>query len=298
MSHNLKQWILVTRPWSFPASGMPALVAVAFAFHQYKNHLVADINWLNATLAIIGAVVFQTAGNLISDYYDYVNKVDRKESYGSNRMVIDGIFKPKTVLKYGLSFLTIGCSIGIYLCAQSSIYLLIFGLIGALGTLFYYKLKYNALGDLLIFLIFGLLIGPGTYYVTTNILSYESILISMPLGLLIVAILHANNTRDIMHDKQIGIKTSAMLFGIKGSKIKYALLLILSYIILIILILIKILPYSCLSVLLTLPFAIKNIMLMNSFSEKRPINILRLDAKTSQLVLLFAILLSISIFVF
>ncbi|MDR2083602.1 MAG: prenyltransferase [Bacteroidales bacterium] len=298
MRHTLKQWILVTRPWSFPAATMPVLVAFSFAFHQYKNNIISDINCIDAILAFLGAMFFQAAGNLISDYYDFINNVDRKESFGSNRMVIDGIFEAKTVLKYGLILLLVGCIIGIYLCFQSGIYLLFIGLAGVVGTLFYYKLKYRALGDFLIFLIFGLMIGLGSYYVITRILSYEILFVSVPLGLLITAILHANNTRDMIHDKQIGIKTSAILLGIKGAKIKYALLLILSYVIVIILIMMKIVPYSCLSVLLTLPLAIRNIIQMSKFSDKSPEIIMSLDSKTAQLVLAFAILFSISNFVF
>jgi len=298
MRHTLKEWILVTRPWSFPASVTPVIVSLSFAFYQSKNNIAIDINWLNAALAFLGALIFHAAGNLISDYYDFINKVDRKESYGSNRMVIDGIFEAKTVLKYGLALLILGSAIGFYLYFRSGIYLLLIGLVGVLGTLFYYKGKYNALGDFVIFIVFGLMVGVGAYYAITSTIGCEIWLVSVPLGLLITAILHANNSRDIMHDKAIGIKTPAIIFGIRGSKIEYALLLIFSYIVVIVLIFLKILPYANFSVLLTLPLAIKHIVQMNKLAENSHEVIFGLDAKTAQLVLLFAVVWSISNFIF
>lgn len=294
MKHSLKQWIFFTRPWSFPASIMPAIIAVSFVYHQYKYNLIANVNWFNGILAIIGVIIFHSSGNIISDYYDFVNKVDRKESYGSNRLIIDGVFDAKVARNFGFVMLAIGCVIGLYICFNSGYYLLLIGFVGVVASMFYYKFKYRALGDLLIFIVFGLLVAFGTYYVMTNVLSWEILLISTPVGLLITAILHANNTRDMLHDNQAGIKTSAMLLGVKGSKIKYSLLTILCYLTVVALILVKILPYTCLFVFLTLPLAIKNMQIMSRFSNDNNLKIMNLDAKTAQLVLVFAIILSLS----
>ena len=78
MKKTLKNWIIATRPWSFPASTMPSLVAVSYVF--YVNKIAPmDVNWWFGVLAFFGAAMFQAAGNLISDFYDFKFGVDRKE---------------------------------------------------------------------------------------------------------------------------------------------------------------------------------------------------------------------------
>jgi 1,4-dihydroxy-2-naphthoate octaprenyltransferase len=252
MSPKTKDWIIAARPWSFPASTMPALIAVSYAFYV-KSNIQLDANWLYGILAILGAAVFQASGNLISDYFDYKFKVDRAETYGSSRMLVDGVFKPKTILYYGLALLTTGSIIGLYLLLNTSVNLLWIGAIGVLATYFYYKLKYNALGDVTIFVIYGLLISLGAYLVVTNMLSWQILLIGAAPGFLIVNILHANNTRDIKHDGEALIKTQAMLLGVKNSIYQYIILGIGAYIIIVMAVVFGILHPLSLIVFLTFP---------------------------------------------
>lgn len=97
---------------------------------------------------------FSGFGNLISDYFDYLHHVDRKETFGSSRMLVNKVFTPKTFLYFGLTLLLAGSLIGLYLLLNTSENLFWIGAIGVLSTYFYYKLKYNALGDILQFLLF------------------------------------------------------------------------------------------------------------------------------------------------
>lgn len=294
MQNTFKQYLIAARPWALPASTMPALVAISYVF--LIRHELLNINWWYGVLALFGAAIFQTAGNLISDYFDYKYGVDRTETFGSSRMLVDKVFSPKTILRYGLILLLIGCLIGIYFLFNTSYNLLGIGLIGVFCTFFYYKLKFNALGDLTIFIIYGQLIALGTYLVMTNQLRGNILLISASLGFLIINILHANNTRDIKHDGEANIKTQAMVLGVKKSITQYILLSYGAYFIILLCVVLGILHWLSLIVFITLPVLLKNIKVMKTAQVEKPELIKDMDAATAQLVMMFSLLLAISNF--
>jgi 1,4-dihydroxy-2-naphthoate octaprenyltransferase len=297
MKPTFKQWILAFRPWSFPASTMPALAAITYLYFRQQTAAGDDgviIHWANGWLALLGAVLLHAAGNLISDYFDYKYRVDRKESFGSSRMLVDGVFTPAMIFYYGLLFLGAGSLIGIHLFFNSGWNLLWIGLAGVLGAYFYYKLKYMALGDLLIFVIYGQLIALGTAYVLIHRLDVHVLLLSAPIGLLIVSILHANNTRDILHDGKAHIQTLSMRMGVGGAKIYYTLLVCGSYLMILLLVVFGVIHPFCLSVFVTLPLALKNVKQMQTATIEQLERIKDLDAASAQLVLLFSLLITAS----
>lgn len=296
MNGKVKNIILAMRPWSFPASTMPALLTISYVFFE-RNNIGTTINWWFGVLAFFGAAIFQASGNLIGDYYDFKYHVDRKESFGSSRMLVDGIFQPKFILRFGLLLLLAGILLGLYLCYQTGIDLLWIGLIGAAATFFYYKLKFAALGDLTIFIIYGPLIGLGTAYVMTGELMWMTLILNIPVAFLVVNILHANNTRDIRDDGKANIKTQAMLLGIKGAKMQYLILTIGAYVGVILMVVFKMIHPLTLIVLLTFPIALKNIRQMQTAEIEKPEKIQNLDAQTAQLVLIFSLLFSGSNFI-
>jgi len=175
--------------------------------------------------------------------------------------------------------------------------LLWIGMIGVLGTYFYYKFKSIALGDLLIFIIYGPLIGLGTAFVMTNDLIWEVLLLNVPVAMLVVNILHANNTRDIKYDGMANIKTQAMLLGVKGSKVQYVVLALGAYIMLILMNAIEMVHPVTLLTLLTVPVALKNIRIMMKADIEKPELIKDLDGMSAQLVMMFALLFSILNFI-
>lgn len=296
MKHPFKDWLIAARPWALPASTMPALIAISYVFYT-KGNLNIEINWWFGVLALIGAAVFQTSGNLISDYFDFNYNVDRKESFGSSRMLVEKVFQPKEILNFGLIMLLIGSGIGLFLWLNTSVQLLWIGLLGVVGTYFYYKLKYMALGDLTIMIVFGWLISLGVFLVMTNQLEWKLLLISSSVGFLIVNILHANNMRDIKHDGEANIKTQAMLLGIKKSIAQYVILGYSAYLIIILSVILGFLHPLSLIVLLSLPILLKNVKEIRSASVDKPESIKDMDGKSAQLVMIFSLLLSISNFV-
>lgn len=288
---HIKNYLIAAHPWSFPASAMPALIAFTFVFYFYQTDVYTTVNWVNGVLAVVGAVIFHASGNIMGDYYDYVNGVDGEEKTGPIRLLVTGYFKPKTILMYGLAVLAGGIILGIYLMLHSGLPLLFIGLLGILCSVFYYKLKYIALGELVIFISFSQLIGLGVVYAMTSQLVWSSLLVVAPAGLLVVSILHANNTRDLVLDKKAGIKTQAIILGIDGSKILYQTLMLAPYILIAIIVNLQLLhPYSF-AVLLSFPLALKSIKKMKQVRLDSLHDIKTLDVDTSKLVAIFSILL-------
>lgn len=165
-----------------------------------------------------------------------------------------------------------------------------FGAIIFYATL-YYKFKYVALGDLLVFICCGLSISLGVAYVMTGQLLWSVLLVITPVELLIVAILHASNTRDMLQDKDAGIRTQAMNLGLEGSQISYQTMLLAAYLLIAIMVMIQVLSSWTFLVLLSFPLAIKNIKQMKKATVD-DLGIIRfLDTHTAQLVLLFSLLM-------
>jgi len=271
---------------------MPAIVAISYLF--FKQSEFVSINWYYGVLALFGAVIFQASGNSISDYFDFKFNVDTKESLGTNRLLVDGVFPPKVALRFGLILLTAGSLLGLFLLFHSGWDLLWIGIIGVFGASFYCEMKYRALGDLLIFIIYGPLIGLGTAYVMTGTLIWTIVLITIPVAFLVVNILHANNTRDIRDDRKANIKTQAILLGEKGSKIQYLVLGLGAYIGIALLVAFGFYHPLTLSVFITLPITLKNIKQMQTAQIDKPERINNLDEHSAKLVMAFGIILSLS----
>jgi len=295
MKHTLKEWFMVTRPWGYALSIMPAALAVAYVF--FENSVTPlDVNWWYGILAVIASPILQAGGNMMSDYYDYKNNVDRKETYGSSRMLVNKQFEPREVYWFSISMMVIGNIIGIYLLLNTSWHLLWIGLAGIIGSYFYFFMKYRALGDLNIFIIYGQLISLGTYLVMTNALSWKMLLVAAAPGFLIVNVLHANNTRDIKHDSVAKIKTAAMLLGIKGSIIYYTVFTYGAYLLIGLCVVFGIQHWATLIIFISFPMALKLIKQMRTADKEKPENIQRLDEGTAQLVMVYMLLLVIGNF--
>lgn len=295
MKHTLKEWFMVTRPWGYALSIMPAALAVAYVF--FENSVTPlDVNWWYGILAVIASPILQAGGNMMSDYYDYKNNVDRKETYGSSRMLVNKQFEPREVYWFSISMMVIGNIIGIYLLLNTSWHLLWIGLAGIIGSYFYFFMKYRALGDLNIFIIYGQLISLGTYLVMTNMLSWKMLLVAAAPGFLIVNVLHANNTRDIKHDSVAKIKTAAMHLGIKGSIIYYTVFTYGAYLLIGLCVVFGIQHWATLIIFISFPMALKLIKQMRTADKEKPENIQRLDEGTAQLVMVYMLLLVIGNF--
>lgn len=205
----------------------------------------------------------------------------------------------KLVRKGGIICLMAGCLIGLFLSYERGAMILLFGIIGALLGYSYtgkpFALKYKGLGAPLVFVLFGPLMVIGSYYVQIQQISLPPLYISIPVGLLTTAILHANDIRDILHDKKAGIKTLSILIGEKYAKIIYYGLLGLAYVLVILLSVAGILPYWSLLCFLTLPVAFQNIKVLSG-NSKDTLGLISLDKTTAKLQAQFGLILIVSLF--
>ncbi|APC39019.1 1,4-dihydroxy-2-naphthoate octaprenyltransferase [Clostridium estertheticum] len=292
ISGNVKTWLRAIRPFSFTGSVIPVTIGAILAIKHNNFQFGYFI------LSIVAILLLHTSVNLLSDHDDYENKVDTKDSYGSSGVILENLLSSKQIFRCGILCLILGSLIGLFLSYEKGVFILILGLIGALGGYSYtgkpLMLKYKGLGAPLVFLLFGPLMVIGSYYVQTKCISAAVILISIPVGLLTTAILHANDIRDIHHDKNAGIKTLSMLVGKNNAKKLYYGMLILSYVSLIIMIFFGVLPLPSLLCLITLPIAFSNSKTLYN-SNVSVSGLITLDKSTGKLQAQFGILLIFSI---
>ncbi len=286
--HSLKDWLVAVRPWSFPASAMPVAVTLAFLYWMQQ-----DVNWTNGVWALLNIIVFHAAGNTWSDYFDYKHRVDREDTHGV-RTLTGGLFRPQEIFRLSLSLLVVALVAGIGLLVRTGLPLLYIGIGGAACTLLYPALKYRALGDVVIFVAYALLPMLGTAYVATGVMDWTTMWAGVPVGLITVAILHANNTRDITTDVRADIRTLAMTVGAQASMAVYYVEVLFPFVWIAGCAAAGIFPWWTLLVLPALVPAVGNVRLMSSYSVRGMEGISRLDELTAKLQLLFSLLLTLS----
>ncbi len=210
------------RPWSFPASVMPFLLGSVAA-----GTTAAPFDLPNFLLALLALLCLHGAANILSDLFDFRKGLDRQITPTSGALV-RGLLTRKQMAIWGLLLAGAGSAIGGWLAFSITPAILWLGLVGILIGGGYTWLKYHALGDVAVFANFALLGALGGWLVQTARFSWLPMRWSIPLGLLITAILHANNWRDMAGDQQCGIQTVALRIGNPAAAHYYRLLLLLA----------------------------------------------------------------------
>lgn len=293
---GLRDWIVATRPWSFPASVMPILIMWGFLFYGMCRGYLA-VSWLNALLCMPLLVIVHAGGNMVSDYYDYKHKVDLPGGPNGVTWIFDSIFRPKEILWYGVILILTGTGIGIVLLCRSSWEGIWIGIAGLLLAFGYFWMKGHWLGDLNILCSFALLPAIGNMFVSTGQYHWEAMLCILPLGLLTVSILHANNTRDIGNDRRAGLDTISISLGGKAGKKIYLFETVMPYALTLLCCLLLGQPWTLLLVVLTLPIAIRNDKTMMAADDNMEGQIPTLDKSSAQLQMLFGLLYAAGYFI-
>lgn len=287
--HTIKEWLLATRPWSFPASAMPILVTMMFLWSKG-----IELSWGLGFMALVNIILVHAAGNVWSDYHDYKKGVDAEDTYGV-RILTDKLFTPKEVLTLSITLQVLAVAMGLLMVYLTGITLLWFGLAGIALSLLYPPLKYAALGDLVIMACYALLPMLGTTFICSGDIVPEVLWLAVPVGSITVAILHANNTRDIETDGRARIHTFAMLTSRRFALGMYVFELVLPYIWLPAIVLIGLISPWTLLTLITLPIAICNCRKMLSYHTGGIKAIANLDEATAKLQLAFSLTLAIGL---
>lgn len=290
-ARTVRMWLAAVRPFSFTASVVPVLLGTAVAGGQgfFSSGLLL--------LTLVAAVAIQGAANLFSDYFDFRGGYDTPESYGSSGVLVRGILQPSEVFLGGLVLLLLSAGIGLYLAALRGSTVLILGGVGVAGAYFYsgqpLAYKYRALGDPIIFLLFGPLAVLGAYFVQAEAIELVPVLYALPVGCLVTAILHVNNIRDIPFDGRDGGVTVARALGLRGSKALLYSLLAAAYVLVFAGDLLgTFVRWSALT-LLSAPMAWNLARRIHAAAEPR--DLVLLDVATARLHLVFGLLLVLGV---
>jgi len=286
--HTFGEWMIAVRPWSFPASVMPIIVSTAYLF--WKG---AQMNWLMALWVLVTMVLFHSAGNTWSDYFDYKKKVDSDDTFGAKTLTT-GMFEPSEIRNLALGLLVVACLSGIGIMLCTDIRILWFGLGGAFLAMAYPYLKFNALGDVDILMTFAFIPTTGVTLAVTGDIDWSVLWIALPVGLITDGILHSNNTRDIMTDKRAGIKTMAMGLGPKASAWIYVFEVLFPFAWVAACSLAGVLPFTTIIMFMALPVAIACAKTMKNSIKGGPVLIADLDMRTANLQLAFSLLLTVA----
>jgi 1,4-dihydroxy-2-naphthoate octaprenyltransferase len=274
---KLHSWILASRPKTLPAAFVPVLVGSALAVSVDMFYLPYSI------VALLCALLIQIGTNFTNDLYDYLRGADSKERKGPSRVLASGLISVKemkigSLIVFGSAFL-----LGLYLVYSAGLVVLWIGVISIFAGIIYtagpFPLAYNGMGDIFVFIFFGIVGTMGTFYLHTQQFSFVSFLASLPVGALTTNILVVNNYRDIAEDKAAGKNTLAVVLGRSFSRWEFIILLFVSYAVSLILFLKYNFNFWIFLPYITIPFAIYLIRMLFELKGEALNKTLELTAK-------------------
>ncbi len=283
-------WLLASRPKTLYAAITPVLVgsAAAVGAHVFRP--------LPAAAALLAAICIQIGTNLANDVFDYKKGADTPERLGPLRVTEAGLLTPGQVLRGMWIAFGAATLLGLYLIAVAGWPVLLIGLFSILAGIAYtggpFPLGYHGLGDLFVFLFFGLIAVCGSFYVQALTLTPTVIWAALPIGLLATAILGVNNLRDIATDRAAGKRTLAVRIGPKATQVTLVALFALAYLLPLGMWLGALSSPWVLVTWLSIPFLIPVLRAIRK-DKGRALN--RALAATSQLEFIFGLLLSIGL---
>lgn len=284
-------WLRATRPQTLTAAIIPVMIGVSIA---YKDGLFF---WDISLVVLLCAILIQMGTNFANDYYDFLKGADTDERIGFTRATSAGLISPDAMLKATIVTMLFAFLLGLYLVWIGGWVIFLIGLLSILFGILYtggpFPLGYNGLGDLFVFIFFGLVAVMGTYYVHALEWSKLSFWASLPVGALAVNILVINNLRDVAQDKISGKRTLGVLLGDRALKLEYTFFLILSFAIPGVLLILTDAGLWVLLPLLSLPFCIPLMIHVWKHEDKRTLN--RTLERTAQFMVLYGVLFSIGI---
>ncbi|MBV9195485.1 MAG: 1,4-dihydroxy-2-naphthoate polyprenyltransferase [Solirubrobacterales bacterium] len=224
---GLRIWLMAARVRTLPAAASPVLVGTALAGYEHVFHP------LRFLAALVGALFIQIGTNLSNDYSDARRGADTEDRLGPVRVTAGGLVPPRRVLV--ATYLTFGVAVlaGVYLIVVAGWQLLLVGAASILAGVLYTggprPYGYEGLGEVFVFLFFGIVAVAGSYFVQVKHLQWEAFALAVPVGLLAAAILVVNNVRDIASDRRAGKRTLAVRLGRHRSRNMLALIVYLAF---------------------------------------------------------------------
>ncbi len=224
---GVRVWTVAARVRTLPAAAAPVIVGTGAAIGM--GHFAA----LPALAALVGALLLQIGANFANDLFDFLRGADTAERVGPLRVTQAGLLTPRQVRAGMCAVFAAAALLGVYLIAVGGWAVVLIGLAAILAALAYtggpFPLGYHGLGELFVFLFFGLAAVGGTYEVQARAVDAVAWWAAAPMGLLAVAIIVVNNLRDIATDRAAGKRTLAVRFGERRTEIEYIALVALAY---------------------------------------------------------------------
>ena len=216
-------WIKAARPQTLAAAFVPVCVGASLAFHDQQ------LLWVPTTIALLCAFLIQIGTNFANDYFDFKKGADTKDRIGFERATSNGLISENEMRNATVITMAIAFLLGLYLVWHAGWVVFWIGvgslLFGVLYTGGPFPLAYNGLGDIFVFIFFGIIAVMGTYYVNALHWSTASFWASLSVGALSTNILVINNLRDLEQDAQTGKNTLGVIFGENFLRIEYLTML-------------------------------------------------------------------------
>ena len=288
----MRIWLMAARPRTLPAAIAPVLVGTALAQELYNVFRPGAF-----VAALLGSILIQVGTNLSNDYSDARRGADAEDRLGPVRVTAGGLVPPKQVLM--ATYITFGLAVvcGGYLIAVAGIELLFVGVASIAAGVLYTggprPYGYEGLGELFVFLFFGLVAVAGSTFAQAERWPWEAFVLAVPVGLLAAAILVVNNVRDMDSDKRAGKRTLAVRLGRERGRLMYAVMVLASFLVAPLPWLLGPLSPWLLFTWLVLPLALKLIRTVREHADGPTLN--EALAQTGALQLAFCLLLSAGI---
>lgn len=292
---RMKVWIRAVRPQFFTAAIVPILLGTSVAWHN-----TANFDGTLFCMALLGGLFIHTGLNLGNDYFDHKSGGDRANRYstpfsGGSRVIQEGLIRPRQILWVSIFSFSCGSAIGLYLNAiLPGNTILLIGVLGVFLAFFYtgdpIRIGYSRLGEAAVGLGFGPIMVLGSYYVQAHSLSWDVLWVSLPVGILIAAVLYINEFPDYEADKKVRKKTLVVILGKRKAIKIYYVLLGSTYLVTCLSVALKILPPLALIALGSFPLAYRAITMARKNYDK-VYELLPANAATVALHMAFGLLL-------
>ncbi|MEX1297337.1 MAG: 1,4-dihydroxy-2-naphthoate polyprenyltransferase [Candidatus Limnocylindrales bacterium] len=283
-----RAWLVAVRPATLPAAVGPVLVGLAVAIS------LGVFEPLPAIAALAVALLLQVASNVANDLSDFRSGVDTEERLGPPRAAASGLLSERELL-VGLAIIVgLAGLVGLYLVAVGGIIILVLGVAAVVSAVTYsggpWPYGYHGLGEVFVFVFFGLVAVAGTTYLQTLTWEPLAFVAAIPVGALITAVLVVNNLRDIETDAATGKRTLAVILGERGAAAEYDLLIGVAYAVPVALLIAGDAAWTVMLPLASLPLTLALFRVIHAGGDPRRLNpVLR---ETARLSLIYSVLLA------
>ena len=224
---DMKNWLLAARLKTLPAANSPVILGCALAYHDGSFYFYIFF------MTLLAAVLIQVGANFANDVFDFEKGADQEDRLGPIRATQAGLISAEEMKKAMWQTFALAICVGFYLAFIGGWPIVIIGLASIAAGIAYtggpYPLGYHGCGDIFVFIFFGLIAVPGTYYLQTGTVNALSLYLGVVMGMLSTAILVVNNLRDLDTDVLSGKKTLAVRLGKAFSKIQYSTLILIPF---------------------------------------------------------------------